>query len=115
MEAEVTPRKRIETRDLEAHVAAHAHANGASFDEIDLDAGKQPLQGAAAAREEPMRMPGLRSPQARRGLVRQPVALEHDDLLEMGRDGFRRGETSHPGANDDRLLQNRIGHTLVSR
>src|SRR5580692_1410915 len=33
----------------------------------------------------------------------------------MGRDGFRRGEVSDPGANDDGLLQNRIGHALVSR
>ena len=60
-------------------------------------------------------MPRLRRPQARRGLVRQRVAFEHDDLFEMGRDGLGRGEASHPGANDDGLLQNRIGHALVSR
>jgi hypothetical protein len=28
----------------------------------------------------------------------------------MGRDGFRRSKTPHPCANDDGLLQNRIGH-----
>ena len=60
-------------------------------------------------------MPRLRRPQARRGLVGQRVAVEHDDLFEMGRDGFRSGEASHPGANDGCLLQNRIGHALVSR
>ena len=60
-------------------------------------------------------MPRLRRPGARRGFVRQRVAIEHNDLLEMGRDGFRRGEASHPGANDGCLLQNRIGHALVSR
>jgi hypothetical protein len=60
-------------------------------------------------------MPRLRRPQARRGLVGQRVAVEHDDLFEMGRDGFRRGEASDPGANDGCLLQNRIGHALVSR
>jgi hypothetical protein len=26
----------------------------------------------------------------------------------MGRNGFRRGETAHPGANDDCLLHSRI-------
>jgi hypothetical protein len=82
--------------------------NGVGLDEIGLDAGKQTFERAAAARKEPMRMSRLRRPQARRGRVWQSVALEHDDLFEMGHDGFRRGEASHPGANDDCLLQNRI-------
>ena len=101
-------RKRIGTRNLEAHVAAHAHPNGAGLDEIELDAWKQMLERAAAAREEIMRVSRLRRPRARRGLVRQCVAVEHNDLFEMGRDGFRRGEASHPGADDDGLFQNRI-------
>ena len=62
----------------------------------------------AAARKEPMRMSRLRRAGARRGFVRQRVAFEHDNLFEMGRNGFRRGEASHPGANDGCLLQNRI-------
>ena len=108
IESEVAIRKRIETRNLEAHVAAHAHSNGAGLDEIELDAWKQMLERAAATCKEPMRMPRLRRPWARRGLVRQCVAVEHNDLFEMGRDGFRRGEASHSGANNDGLFQNRI-------
>jgi hypothetical protein len=108
IEAEVALRKRVETRNLEAHIAAHAHPNGAGLDEIELDAWKQMLERSAAACKEPMRMSGLRRPQARRGLVRQRVAVEHDDLFEMGPDRFRRGEASHSGANNDGLFQNRI-------
>jgi hypothetical protein len=88
---------------------------GAGRNEIELDAGKQMLERAAAACKKQMRMSRLRRPWARRGPVRQCVAVEHNDLFEMGRDGFRRGEASHSGANDDRLPQNRIGHALVSR
>jgi hypothetical protein len=62
----------------------------------------------AAARKEPMRVSRLPRAGARFGRVEQSVAVEHDDLFEMGRNGFRRREASHPGANNDRLLQNRI-------
>ena len=110
IESEIAIRKRIETWNLEAHVAAHAHPNGAGLYEIELDAWKQMLERAAAACKEPMRMPRLRRAGAWRGLVRQCIAVEHDDLLEMGRDGFRRGEASHSGADNDGLLQNRIWH-----
>jgi hypothetical protein len=108
IESEIALRKMTETRNLEAHVAAHAHSNGAGLDEVELDAGKQRLERTAAAREETMRVPRLRRPWARRGPVRQCVAVEHNDLFEMGRDGFRRGEASHSGADNDGLLQNRI-------
>ena len=57
IEAEVALRKRIETRNLVARVAAHAYSNGAGLDEIELDAGKQTLERAMSAREQPMRMP----------------------------------------------------------
>jgi hypothetical protein len=49
IEAEVALGKRIETWCLEAHVAAHAHPNGARLDEIELDARKQTFERAAAA------------------------------------------------------------------
>ncbi len=62
-----------------------------------------------------MRMSRLRRPWAWRGRVGQSVAVEHNDLFEMGRDRFRRGEASHPGANNDGLFKNRIWHALVSR
>ena len=68
-----------------------------------------------SAREQPVRMARLRRAGARRGRVGQNVAVEHDDLFEMWRYGFRSGEASHPGANDDCLLQDRIGHAYVSR
>ena len=115
IEAEVALRKRIETRNLLSRVAAHAYPNGAGLDEIELDARKQTLERAMSAREQPVRMARLRRAGARRGRVGQNVAVEHDDLFEMGRYGFRSGEASHPGANDDGLLQNRIGHSYVSR
>ena len=51
IESEVAKRKRIGTRNLEAHVSAHAHPNGARLEEIELDAWKQMLERAAAARE----------------------------------------------------------------
>jgi len=108
IESEIALRKMTETRNLESHVAAHAHSNGAGLDEIELDAWKQRLERTAAAREEIMRMSRLRCPRALRGLVRQCVAVEHNDLFEMGRDGFRRGEASNSGADNDGLLQNRI-------
>ncbi len=73
------------------------------------------LERAAAAREKIMRMSRLRRPWARHGPVRQCVAVEHNDLFEMGREGFGRCETSHPGANNDGLFQNRIRHVWVSR
>ena len=60
-------------------------------------------------------MSRLRRPWSRRGAVRQRIAVEHDDLLEMGRNGLRRGEASDPGANNDGLFQNRIRHVWVSR
>ena len=104
IEPEVACGKRIGTRNLEAHVPAHAHPNGAGLDEIELDAWKQRLELAEAAREEIMRMSRLRRPWARRGPVQQCVAVEHNDLFEMGRDRFRRGEASHPGADDDGLF-----------
>jgi hypothetical protein len=53
-------------------------------------------------------MPRLRRAGALLGRVGQSVAVEHDDLFEMRRDGLGRGETSHPRADDDGLLQNRI-------
>jgi hypothetical protein len=62
IESEVSMRKRIRTRNLEAHVAAHAHPNGARLEEIELDAWKQMLERAEAAREEIMRMSRLRRP-----------------------------------------------------
>ncbi len=68
------------------------------------------IRAHGVRRKESMRMPRLRCAGARRGLVRQRVAVEHDDLFEMGRDGFRRRETSHPRADNDGLLQNRIWH-----
>jgi hypothetical protein len=108
IESKVALRKRIETRNLESHVAAHPRSNGASLDEIELDAWKQRLERTAAAREETMRMSRLRRPRARGGPVRQRIAVEHDDLLEMVRNGFRRGEASHSGADDHGLFQNRI-------
>ena len=108
--AEVALWKRVKTRNLEARVAAHAYPNGAGLDEIELDAGKQTLERAMSASEQPVGMAGLRRAGARRGRVGQSVAVEHDDLFEMGRYGFRSGKASHPGANDDGLLQNRIGH-----
>jgi hypothetical protein len=43
IESQVAIRKRIETRNLEAHVAAYPHPNGAGVDEIELDAWKQLL------------------------------------------------------------------------
>jgi hypothetical protein len=115
IETEVALRKRIETRNLDAHVAANAVTNGAGLDEVELDAGKQTFERAAAARKEPMRVPRLRRAGAWRGRVGQSVAVEHNDLFEMGRDGLRRGEASDPGANDGCLLQNWIGLALVSR
>ena len=53
-------------------------------------------------------MPRLWRPWAWRGPVRKCVTVEHNDLFEMGRDGFRRGEASHSGADNDGLFQNRI-------
>jgi hypothetical protein len=97
-----------ETRNLEAHVAAHPHSNRAGRDKIEFDARKQMLERAAAAREEIVCMSRLRSSWARGGPFRQRIAVEHDDLLEMGRNGLRRGEASHSGANNDGLFQNRI-------
>jgi hypothetical protein len=108
IEAEVALRKRIETRYLEAHRAAHARPNGAGRNEIDLDAGKQTVERAAAACKKQMRVPRLRRPQARRRLVGQRVAVEYDDLFEMGCDGLRRREASDPGADNGCLLQNWI-------
>jgi hypothetical protein len=108
IESEIALRKMTETRNLEAHVAAHAHPNGAGLDEVELDAGKQTFERTAAAGEEIMRMSRLRRPWARRGPVRQCVAVEHNDLFKMGRDRFRRGEASHSGANNDGLFKNRI-------
>jgi hypothetical protein len=108
IESEIALRKMTETRNLEAHVAAHPHPNGAGPDKIELDAWKQRLERTAAAREEIMRMSRLRRPWARRGPVRQRIAVEHNDLLEMGRNGLRRGESSHSGADNDGLLQDRI-------
>jgi hypothetical protein len=108
IESEAAIWKRIETRNLEAHIVAHAHSNGAGPEEIGLDAWKQVLERAAATCKEPVRMPRLRRAGAWRGLVRQCVAVEHNNLFEMGRDRFRRGEASHSCANNDGLLQNRI-------
>jgi hypothetical protein len=108
IESEIVLRKMIETRNLEAHVAAHPHPNRAGADKIELDARKQMFERAEAAREEIVRKSRLRSSWARGGPVRQCVAVEHNDLFEMGRDGFRRGEASHSGADNDGLLQDRI-------
>jgi hypothetical protein len=69
IETEVALRKRIETRNLEAHVAANAHPNGAGLDEIELDAWKQMPERAAPARKEPVRVPRLRRAGARRGHI----------------------------------------------
>jgi hypothetical protein len=104
IETEVALRKRIESRNLEAHVAANAVTNAADRNEIALDAGEQTFKRAMSAREESVRMPRLRSSRARRGGIRKSVTVEHDDLLEMGRRGFRRCETPYPRANNDGLL-----------
>jgi hypothetical protein len=53
-------------------------------------------------------MPGLRRAGAWRRRVRQCVAVEHKDLFEMGREGFRRRKASHPRADNHGLFQNRI-------
>ena len=62
IESEIALRKMTETRNLETHVAAHAHSNGAGLDEIELNAWKQMLERAASAREKIMRMSRLRRP-----------------------------------------------------
>ena len=108
IETEVALRKRIEARNLEACISANAHPNGASLDEIELDARKQKLERSAAAGKKSMCVPRLRRAETRRGYIGQSIVLEHGDLFEMGRDGFRRSKTPHPCANDDGLLQNRI-------
>jgi hypothetical protein len=108
IETEVALRKRIEARNLEACISANAHPNGAGLDEIELDAWKQKLERSAAARKKSMCVPRLRRAETRRGRIWQSIAVEHGDLFEMGRDGFRRSKAPHPCANDDGLLQNRI-------
>jgi hypothetical protein len=98
IEAEVALGKRIETRQLEAHLAPMAHPNGAGRNEIELDAGKQTVERAMSAGKEPMRMSRLRRAGAFRPRTRvteltasfdnRGVAEVHEEpqrLLDTGR------------------------------
>ena len=55
-------------------------------------------------------MPRLRCPNSGNRALGQRIPVENRDLLEMGRDGFRRREAPHSGSDDDGVLGDRIGH-----
>jgi hypothetical protein len=115
IEAEVALRKRIEARHLITEIQSNAHSSSASLDEIAIEAGKQRVERAKSAGEQPMRVPRLRRAGSRRGHIRQCVAIEHDDGFKIGRDGFRRGEASDPRADHDSSPGYYFWHSQLSR
>jgi hypothetical protein len=61
-----------------------------------------------------MRMPRLRRSGAELRSIRQRVAVEHGDPVEIGRDRFRRSEAAHSRSDDDGMIGDRGWHQSVS-
>jgi hypothetical protein len=68
--SEVALRKRIETRQLQAHIAAKPYPDGARVHEIDLERREQTIEGEVSAGEQRVRMAGLRRARTRHRRVR---------------------------------------------
>jgi hypothetical protein len=69
--SEVALRKRIETGQFQAYIAAKPYPHSAGVHEIDLEPGKQAIEREMAAREQRMRVARLRRPRMRRRRVTQ--------------------------------------------
>lgn len=104
IEAEVAPGERIESGPLPDRVSTDPQLDCAGFRNVALDAWEQRFERFLTPREETVGVPRLRRPGSHNRALGQRVPVENNDLLKVGRDGLRRREASHPGADDDGLL-----------
>lgn len=115
VEAEVAPGERLGSRSVQSNVATAPHGDGAGIDEVKLDAREERLQRFLASREQRVGVSRLRRSGARRRPFGQRVAIEHENLFEIGRDALRRGQASHAGSDDDGVFCEQIGHSRLSQ
>jgi hypothetical protein len=70
---------------------------------------KQLAERALAAGQQSMNVPRLGYAGSVRGVRRQRVPFQHDDMLEMMDESARRCQTTHTRADNDGLLANKMG------
>ena len=91
----------MQVRELVADVDPGPQWHRARRDDVVLDAVEQLDEGAHAGQQQHVQMPALRHPGAGYRLVRQVVAVEHDDVVEELGQRRRRGEAADAGADHD--------------
>jgi GNAT superfamily N-acetyltransferase len=104
--SEIALRERIKIGRLETKVQTHPQRHGSGSGKVLLEAREEIAERALAAAEQRVRMPCLRCPGSRGRIEREVVALEHDDPFEIVGERPRRRQSSHSGANHDRLPAN---------
>jgi hypothetical protein len=114
VETEVALRERIEARLFVSERQAGPSFDSARFEEVDSEIGEQRFEGRRASGKQGMRMPGLRRSGSDVGSLRERVAIEHSDSVEIGRHRFRGGEAAHPGSDDNCIFGDHTWHRRIS-
>jgi len=78
--------------------------------ETVLESRKQLRERALSAGEQSVNVPALRDTVAVERIGGQDIAFQHQHPFEMVREHPRRGEPSHPGTDDYRLLSDEARH-----
>ena len=110
VEAEIPLRERVEARALDPHVEPDAEPNRARVRETVLESRKQLPERALSAGEQSVNVPALRNTVAVERIGGQDVAFQYQHSFEMVCERPRRGEPSHPGPDDYRLLSDEARH-----
>ena len=114
VEAEVALRERIESRLLGLHREARPSLDGAGFQEVVFNAGKQSLERPCASSEKRVCVPRLRRSRTKFRPLRQSVAVKHRHPVEVRRDRFSRCEAAHAGSDDNGMTSDRGRHQRIS-
>ena len=79
------------------------------------DAGEEGLDRLRAATEQRVGMAALRHAFARFGDLRDHIAIDDSDPVEMSGQGAGGGETAHARTDDDRVVLTTAGHRIPPR
>jgi hypothetical protein len=104
IEPEISYRERVKTGSLPREVDTHPHFHGARSFKVACEIRAQFLERVLPAEQERVRMPRLRRALTWLWRGGQSVAIEHRDLIEMGRQRLRRRQAAHPGSHDNGML-----------
>ena len=104
-EAEVSLRIRVVSRPLKQNVECDPRLQRASRYKVRVDFRKQFCQGDQATGQEIMRVRRLRRAGAWYRLIREVIAIEYNDAVKVGRNGFRRRKAADFSTDDDSLAK----------